>query len=94
MPLSHNYPQPRATLGKSGLQSGHPSFLLGSNGGALFSTSPGETEAGAAHHPLHPEQATLGSRIIGGESQSRAWLDEPLATFAPPFQVGLGGPLG
>lgn len=56
-------PQPAPAAGHTRKSQGSvvdASLSLGSNGRALFSTSPGETEAKAAHGPIHPEQATVG----------------------------------
>ena len=61
-------PQPAPAAGHTRKSRGSEedaSLSLGSNGGALFSTSPGETEAKAAHGPIHPEQATVGRRLRG-----------------------------
>lgn len=65
------------------------SLSLGSNVRALFSTSPGETEAKVAHSPIHPEQATVSSRLRG-----EAGLMSHSQPLPRPSKWDLGGQLG
>lgn len=85
-------PQPAPAAGHTRKSRGSvvdASLSLDSNGRALFSISPGETEAKAAQGPIHPEQATVGRRLRG-----EAGLMSHSQPLPRPSKRDLGGRLG
>lgn len=85
-------PQPPPAAGYTRKSQGSivdASFSLGSNLRALFSTSPGKTEAKVAHSPIRPEQANAGSRLRG-----EAGLMSHSQPLPLPSKWDLGGQLG
>lgn len=76
------HPRPPPAAGTTHKSLG--SKTLGSNRKALFPTRRGKLRLRRPTNPIHPEQATVSSRVLDGKSQKRGGLGEPLATFASP----------